>query len=85
MTTHIATSESDSGETDTASVDLEWLRTTKVGAASRTQAAQVLGVDPRTVSHGIAAGVIPAIELGGRTMIPTLKLRRLLGIEDGAA
>jgi excisionase family DNA binding protein len=71
MTTQIATSPSDSGEIDTASVDLDWLRTTKAATVSRNQAAQVLGVDARTVTRGITAGEIPAIKLGGRTVIPT--------------
>lgn len=61
-------------------VDSEWLRTTKAAALTRSQTAQLLDIDPRTVSKGVDSGEIPAVRIGGRVLIPTEGLRRLLGI-----
>ncbi len=49
---------------------------------ARVTAAAVLGVDPRTVTTGIKAGNIPAIELGGRVLIPREKSLKLFEVED---
>ncbi len=46
-------------------------------------AADVLGVDPRTVTHGIAAGTVPAVKIGRRVLVLREPLIRLL--ETGSA
>ena len=50
---------------------------------SRTQAAELLDCDPRTISKGIQDGEIPCITLGRRKMIPLMPFLRLLGIDAG--
>lgn len=60
--------------------DLDWLRSTKIAAATRNQTAQLLGVDPRTVSRAVEIGELPAVRIGGRVLIPIEHLRRILGI-----
>jgi len=65
-------------------IDAEWLRTTKDATLRRTTTAQVLKVDVRTVTRAIENGEIPAVKVGGRILIPTHKLRQLLGIEPAA-
>ncbi|MBB2957295.1 helix-turn-helix domain-containing protein [Pseudoclavibacter helvolus] len=37
---------------------------------SRREVAEILGVDPRTVTAGIDAGEIPVIRVGRRVLIP---------------
>lgn len=49
---------------------LEDLKHSPAATITRQQAAQVLGVDPRTVTQGITDGTIPAIKVGRRTVIP---------------
>ena len=61
--------------------DLDWLRSTKLAAATRNQTAEVLGVDPRTVSRAVENGELPAVRIGGRVLIPIADLRRLLSVE----
>lgn len=61
--------------------DLDWLRDTKVAAATRNQAAQLFGVDPRTVSRAVDSGELPSVRISGRILIPTAHLRRILGID----
>jgi hypothetical protein len=82
MATHTNATESGSDETNTAPCDLDWLRTTKAPVATRTQVAQIFGVDERTVTVGINDGSIPVVRIGRRALIPTAPLRRLLGVED---
>lgn len=62
--------------------DLDWLRNTKSAAATRNQTAQVLNIDPRTVTRAIKNGELPSVKIGGRVLIPTAALRRLLGVEE---
>jgi|GEM_PF-5452823 len=75
-------SANSSCDTSGALCDLDWLRSTKLAAATRNQTAQVLGVDPRTVTRGINNGEIPSVKIGGRVLVPTAALRRLLGVEE---
>jgi hypothetical protein len=51
---------------------------------SRTQAAELLDCDPRTISKGIQNGEIPCITLGRRQVIPLRPFLRLLGIDAGS-
>lgn len=68
-------------ETDSAAYDLEWLRTTKQAGATRNQTAQLLGMDPRTVSTAVSRGEIPSVRIGQQILIPVPALRRMFGIE----
>lgn len=72
-------------ETGSAPYDLNWLTTTTQAAATRNQTAQLLGVDPRTVSTAVARGEIPSVRIGQQILIPVPALRRMFGIDGGAA
>lgn len=72
-------------ETGSAVWDLDWLRTTKQAAASTRQVSMVLGIDPKSVTNAVARGEIPSVRIGKRILIPVMELRRMLGVEDGAA
>lgn len=61
------------------------IRASTAATISRTEAAAALGVDPRTVSAGIAAGNIPAIQLGRRVLIPRAKFIALFEVEAATA
>lgn len=69
------------GDADRRRCDLEWLRTTKLAAASRNQVAEVFHVDPRTVTRAVKNGELPSVHIAGRVLIPLEPLRRLLGVE----
>lgn len=56
-----------------ATSTLETLRRSQKAAISRKMVAEILGVDPRTVTVGIEEGTIPAIKLGRRVVIPREK------------
>lgn len=58
------------------------LRESKVATISRKAAAEYLGVDPRTVTVGIAEGTIPGIKLGRRVVIPREKFLKLFEVGD---
>lgn len=45
---------------------------------TRDEVSVMLGVDPRTVSKGIADGTIPGIRLGNRVVIPRQPLLAML-------
>lgn len=70
------------GQPDTIKVDLEWLRNSTAAAISRRQAAQVLGIDERTITRAVDKGELPSIQAGRRVLIPRLPLLRLLGVAD---
>ncbi|WP_448070745.1 helix-turn-helix domain-containing protein [Georgenia yuyongxinii] len=53
------------------------LRESRSLVITRTEAAQALGVDPRTVTAGIENGTIPSVRLGRRVVIPREKFLRL--------
>ncbi|MBS4103884.1 excisionase family DNA-binding protein [Tsukamurella paurometabola] len=61
--------------------DLEWLRRSSAATLSRPEAAEVMGVDTRTLGRGIESGDIPAIRVGRRVLIPREPLLRLLGAD----
>lgn len=54
----------------TPPLTLEALKSSSSFTITRKEAAEVLGVDPRTVTVGIEEGSIPAIKLGRRKVIP---------------
>lgn len=53
------------------------LRNTDRAALTITETAKILGVNPRTVSKGIADGTIPCVALGRRRLVPREKLLAL--------
>ena len=57
-------------------------RTSNAAALTRTQVAETLGVDQRTVSAAIARGELPSIKLGRRVLIPR---ERFLAMFDTTA
>jgi len=61
----------------TATVTIETLRESRILVITRTQAAQALGVDPRTVTVGVENRTIPSVRLGRRVVIPREKFLRL--------
>lgn len=61
----------------TATVTVDMLRASRSLVITRTEAAQALGVDPRTVTAGIENGTIPSVRLGRRVVIPREKFLRL--------
>lgn len=50
-------------------------------ALTMKDAAELVGVDYRTIKQGIESGTIPTVELGRRPMIPRAGLLRAFGIE----
>lgn len=61
----------------TATVTIEMLRNARSLVITRTEAAQALGVDPRTITAGIENGTLPSVRLGRRVVIPREKFLRL--------
>jgi len=53
--------------------------------ATVPEAAAVLRSDPRSVRRSIAAGAIPATEVGPRKLVPVAWLRRAAGLETSEA
>lgn len=49
---------------------------------NKKDAAEALGVDPRTITVGIANGTIPSIKLGRRVLIPREKFLKLFEVTD---
>jgi excisionase family DNA binding protein len=50
---------------------------------TRQEAAEALGVDPRTVTVGIEDGTIPSVKIGRRVVIPREKFLRLFADDAG--
>lgn len=46
------------------------------------EAATVLDVDRRTLSKAIQDGVVPAVQVGRRVLVPVAGLRELLGVSQ---
>jgi excisionase family DNA binding protein len=66
----------------TVTVTIETLRESHSLVITRTEAAQALGVDPRTVTVGIEAGTIPSVRLGRRVVIPREKFLHIFDLES---
>lgn len=64
---------------------LDEIRASRSAAITRTEAAAALGVDPRTVSVGIANGTIPSLRLGRRILIPRERFLALFDSDQDAA
>lgn len=63
---------------EVARIDLDWLKQSTAAALTRTQVAEVFGIDKRTVTRGIDEGTIPAIKVGRRVLIPREPLLAML-------
>jgi excisionase family DNA binding protein len=50
-------------------------------ALTMKDAAQLVGVDYRTIKLGMENGTIPSVELGPRRMIPRAALLRVFGVD----
>ncbi|GAA4063526.1 hypothetical protein GCM10023065_13150 [Microbacterium laevaniformans] len=50
-------------------------------ALTMKDAAQLVGVDYRTIKLGIDSGTIPTVTLGPRRMIPRAALLRIFGVD----
>ena len=60
-----------------SALDIDDLRRRRSLVITRQEAAQALGVDPRTITVGIEDGTIPSVKLGRRVVIPREKFLRL--------
>jgi excisionase family DNA binding protein len=61
---------------------LDELRHSKKAVITRSEAAELLHCDARTVSRGIANNTIPSIKLGRRVFIPVPAFLAILGVEN---
>jgi excisionase family DNA binding protein len=59
-------------------ITIDELRQSDLAALTRGQVAQLLGVDPRTVTRAIDEGQLPSMKLGRRVLIPREPLLRVL-------
>lgn len=59
-------------------MNLPELETSTKATVTAVDAAELLGVDRRTVSRGIADGTIPSIRVGRRVLIPRVRLLHML-------
>ena len=60
-----------------STLDIDDLRKRRTLVITRQEAAQALGVDPRTITVGIEDGTIPSVKLGRRVVIPREKFLTL--------
>lgn len=60
-----------------STLDIDDLRGRRSLVITRQEAAEALGVDPRTVTVGIEDGTIPSVKLGRRVVIPREKFLAL--------
>lgn len=58
---------------------LSRLQQSDVVAITRTEAAEILGIDIRTVTRAIKDGSIPSVRLGRRVLIPRLPFLAMFG------
>lgn len=65
---------------------LDDLLDSSAATITKAEAAEVLGIDPRTLGRGIEEGTIPSIKIGRRVVVPRVPFLRLLtGSEHAAA
>jgi len=66
--------------------DMDWLARSTAATLTRTEVAEILYVDERTISRAIADGQLPGIYVGRRLLIPRLPFLAVLGgvSENGA-
>ena len=66
----------------TASVTIDTLRESRSVVITRKDAAEALGVDPRTITVGINDGTIPSVKLGRRVVIPRERFLRIFDASE---
>lgn len=66
----------------TATVTIDTLRESRSVVITRKDAAEALGVDPRTITVGINDGTIPSVKLGRRVVIPRERFLRIFGASE---
>ena len=49
------------------------------------EAGDALGVSRASAYEGVRSGAIPSIRVGRRIVVPTAKVRRMLGLDGGEA
>lgn len=59
-------------------MNLDDLRASTAATITKQAAAEVLGVDPRTLGRGIEDGTIPSVRIGRRVVIPRLPFLQML-------
>jgi excisionase family DNA binding protein len=64
-------------------VNLDDLKVSRAAVVSISDAAELLGIDARTVSRAMQNGELPALRVGRRLLIPRLPFLACLGISDG--
>ncbi|WP_454151039.1 helix-turn-helix domain-containing protein [Microbacterium lacticum] len=67
-----------------STLDIDDLRGRRSLVITRQEAAQALGVDPRTITVGIEEGTIPSVKLGRRVVIPREKFLSLFADDTTA-
>lgn len=68
-----------------STLDMEDLRKRRSLVITRKEAAEALGVDPRTITTSINEGTIPSVRLGRRVVIPREKFLALFATTPRAA
>ena len=66
----------------TATVTIDTLRESRSVVITRKDAAEALGVDPRTITVGINDGTIPTVKLGRRVVIPRERFLRIFDASE---
>lgn len=51
---------------------------------SVAQAAELLGIGKNAAYQAAAAGQLPVLRLGRRLLVPTARLRQMLGVEEAS-
>ncbi|MDH6283279.1 excisionase family DNA-binding protein [Prescottella agglutinans] len=63
----------------TPTLTIEDIKAMKTVAITKTQAAQAMGVDPRTATGAVEDGSIPSVRIGRRVLIPRIPFLALFG------
>ena len=66
----------------TATVTIDTLRESRSVVITSKDAAEALGVDPRTITVGINDGTIPTVKLGRRVVIPRERFLRIFDASE---
>lgn len=66
-------------------MNLDDVRRSRAAALTVATVAEMLAVDPRTVTRACEEGQLPCLRVGRRLLIPRLPLLGLLGATDAAS
>ena len=67
-----------------STLGIDDLRRRRILVITRQEAAEALGVDPRTITVGIEDGTIPSVKIGRRVVIPREKFLALFADDTTA-